>query len=266
MMKKISIHALLAESDMAKSFTFDKTTVFLSTLSLRRATAIGRRGRAGRDNFYPRSPCGERLIITVIEKLSKDFYPRSPCGERRDRLRSRPGFSDFYPRSPCGERLSSFSAFASAPVFLSTLSLRRATSTSLPQQGQRTKFLSTLSLRRATEQCPFDFWTDKISIHALLAESDGSPVRAESSRSISIHALLAESDQRSNCLVSSLPDFYPRSPCGERRRIKANIAAYNHFYPRSPCGERLTVPDLGKGNIRFLSTLSLRRATGKEVK
>ncbi len=34
--------------------------LFLSTLSLRRATAIGRRGRAARGNFYPRSPCGER--------------------------------------------------------------------------------------------------------------------------------------------------------------------------------------------------------------
>ena len=33
-------------------------------------------------NFYPRSPCGERLkaIATVTDK--EDFYPRSPCGER----------------------------------------------------------------------------------------------------------------------------------------------------------------------------------------
>ena len=157
---------------MAKSFTFDKTTVFLSTLSLRRATAIGRRGRAGRDNFYPRSPCGERLIITVIEKLSKDFYPRSPCGERRDRLRSRPGFSDFYPRSPCGERRP------------------------LPcrSKGKEQNFYP----RSPCGERPYGKnlvdLNQEISIHALLAESDGSPVRAESSRSISIHALLAESD------------------------------------------------------------------------
>ena len=33
------------------------------------------------------------------------------------------------------------------------------------------------------------------------------------------------------------------------------------FYPRSPCGERHTGNSIGRGNIIFLSTLSLRRAT-----
>ena len=35
----ISIHALLAESDWALSFTAAKSSIFLSTLSLRRATS-----------------------------------------------------------------------------------------------------------------------------------------------------------------------------------------------------------------------------------
>ena len=36
-----------------------------------------------------------------------------------------------------------------------------------------------------------------------------------------------------------------------------------HFYPRSPCGER-QMPAYGSGDYeRFLSTLSLRRATAK---
>ena len=55
------------------------------------------------------------------------FYPRSPCGERPAALRLRGAGGDFYPRSPCGERLDASAAAADAPVFLSTLSLRRAT-------------------------------------------------------------------------------------------------------------------------------------------
>ena len=79
-------------------------------------------------------------------------------------------------------------------------------------------------------------------------------------------------------------DFYPRSPCGERRKLPESNTSVSNFYPRSPCGERRyrflgAVPsynisihallaesdsghDLG-GRVtqRFLSTLSLRRAT-----
>ena len=57
----------------------------------------------------------------------------------------------------------------------------------------------------------------RISIHALLAESDNQAIRDDVVHLlISIHALLAESDIRS--LKSSFHDydFYPRSPCGER--------------------------------------------------
>ena len=123
-------------------------------------------------------------------------------------------------------------------------------------------FLSTLSLRRATRYHAVGVLNSRISIHALLAESD-----------------LADCTK-----IYAFGDFYPRSPCGERRRIPQNHLPANgisihallaesdlrrsasiwldkYFYPRSPCGERLTMPDLGKGNIRFLSTLSLRRAT-----
>ena len=58
----------------------------------------------------------------------------------------------------------------------------------------------------------------RISIHALLAESD-----LEQSASynayleISIHALLAESDSMDSVRGVSLLHFYPRSPCGERQ-------------------------------------------------
>ena len=57
---KISIHALLAESDAQGPFHGGAVGIFLSTLSLRRATSVP--GPAGQHcfDFYPRSPCGER--------------------------------------------------------------------------------------------------------------------------------------------------------------------------------------------------------------
>ena len=36
-------------------------------------------------------------------------------------------------------------------------------------------------------------------------------------------------------------DFYPRSPCGERRAARFTPTASRNFYPRSPCGERRDV-------------------------
>ena len=56
----ISIHALLAESDKRR---------------FRMLACFG--------NFYPRSPCGERLFsAAIVTQHPRDFYPRSPCGER----------------------------------------------------------------------------------------------------------------------------------------------------------------------------------------
>ena len=78
----------------------------------------------------------------------------------------------FYPRSPCGERLNAHLYYHSRGLFLSTLSLRRATS--------------------KASQTAYRLY---ISIHALLAESDGDLMSSRGINiQISIHALLAESD------------------------------------------------------------------------
>ena len=58
--QRISIHALLAESDATIALEFDTTPQFLSTLSLRRATPTVPPPSTCLNNFYPRSPCGER--------------------------------------------------------------------------------------------------------------------------------------------------------------------------------------------------------------
>ena len=124
------------------------------------------------------------------------------------------------------------------------------------------EFLSTLSLRRATE--------NKVNTICL--------------QCISIHALLAESDLCRPAFAPAAHNFYPRSPCGERRCLYTARAAAWYFYPRSPCGERLTWDSAncdvtvisihallaesdppgrrpGRAGKGFLSTLSLRRAT-----
>ena len=124
----ISIHALLAESDYANSLVFCHCAQFLSTLSLRRATL--------------RRPHGPpRRGISIHALLAESDGSPPPC-ERPTK--------DFYPRSPCGERQTARSLFSISFVFLSTLSLRRATLRGGPWGRRR-----------------------GISIHALLAESDG---------------------------------------------------------------------------------------------
>ena len=212
----ISIHALLAESDLSMSAPRVPIITFLSTLSLRRATHFGFLWPSRVRHFYPRSPCGERPGRIWSTAFAWYFYPRSPCGERPWQRGSRityveisihallaesdarrvlgfvaPDISihallaesdrarymcplcvkNFYPRSPCGERL--------------------------------------LSLRLPT-------WAATISIHALLAESDVNEIPYQ----------------------RKINHFYPRSPCGERHAGCNLLLAVFHFYPRSPCGER----------------------------
>ena len=58
--------------------------------------------------------------------------------------------------------------------------------------------------------------TFSISIHALLAESDGIVGIKSLIGVISIHALLAESDLTPILCPQKGQNFYPRSPCGER--------------------------------------------------
>ena len=63
---RISIHALLAESDVPSVLHNFRPFQFLSTLSLRRATNANLRSHRGNNDFYPRSPCGERPDLWVM--------------------------------------------------------------------------------------------------------------------------------------------------------------------------------------------------------
>ena len=101
-----------------------------------------------------------------------------------------------------------------------------------------------------------------ISIHALLAESDGSLFFIGRRKSISIHALLAESDKRMP-LIRFSPGSFLSTLSLRRATSIINIInnVIDHFYPRSPCGERPAKKKINPASQTFLSTLSLRRAT-----
>ena len=147
---------------------------FLSTLSLRRATPGCGCTRMWRRDFYPRSPCGERLYQhSTIGSTTADFYPRSPCGERRASCRPQGLGKAISIHALLAESdYWRMAAVAGCDLFLSTLSLRRATPVLIVRgsaklyfyprspcgerlhahrvNADRLEFLSTLSLRRAT--------------------------------------------------------------------------------------------------------------------
>ena len=86
---------------------------------------------------------------------------------------------------------------ALAILFLSTLSLRRATQITVMQATDAMPFLSTLSLRRATIPCGY-FVTPIVFLSTL-------SLRRATLLIVAIRGIVL--------------NFYPRSPCGERRLI-----------------------------------------------
>ena len=147
--------------------------------------------------------------------------------------------SYFYPRSPCGERQLCEGNRAAEPYFY-------------PRSpcGER---LQSLTYGR----CVLHFYPrspcgERLCWFEELDQFDG----------ISIHALLAESDVNRRLSYGSYYDFYPRSPCGERQGTLRAVAIFInisiHALLAESDGGILT--DI-IGVSKFLSTLSLRRAT-----
>ena len=77
----ISIHALLAESDIAYPIPRRGCAISIHAL-LAESDALGVHDGWCYRHFYPRSPCGERPLTLYLIIEPMDFYPRSPCGER----------------------------------------------------------------------------------------------------------------------------------------------------------------------------------------
>ena len=169
---------------------------------------------------------------------------------------------NFYPRSPCGER-----------PYILTIIICIAS------------FLSTLSLRRATSYNAYLEESESISIHALLAESDRlkprqtrtdtnfyprSPcgerlvntVKFTDSMLFLSTLSLRRATAKLYYIVCPFLYFYPRSPCGERQTIKFKLDFINQISIHALLAESdaRRPGQTAKAN-RFLSTLSLRRAT-----
>ena len=191
----ISIHALLAESDLFEYIQAGTGILFLSTLSLRRATErLNNRIKTYR-NFYPRSPCGERLRqsrnsqninrISIHALLAEsdqkrpkhqtqtqNFYPRSPCGERLPFVMLSSGKEYFYPRSPCGERLF-HKSLLTYPLYFYPRSPCGERQTYYCENSPQINFYPRSPCGERPASDSLSDTSDVISIHALLAESDG---------------------------------------------------------------------------------------------
>ena len=216
--------------------------LFLSTLSLRRATPTQPLNTLQSSDFYPRSPCGERplynYIITYVKKFLSTLSLRRATYSRlcvnligiisihallaesdHKRWKTRQQDFYFYPRSPCGERqalgllgwlrvLISIHALLAESDLINTYHRIFGEGISIHALLAESdfimtiticivlRFLSTLSLRRATSSGNSCTQALPISIHALLAESDATGFPLSKATIISIHALLAESDPR----------------------------------------------------------------------
>ena len=174
-----------------------------------------------------------------IAYTAPHFYPRSPCGERPRPIPAVTRVANFYPRSPCGER----------PRIFFSLTLHKDFYPRSPCGERHCNF----SQKR----------------HPL---------------KISIHALLAESDQTKVLKIAAHGNFYPRSPCGERHPAKSeSLTTYfisihallaesdlqRLQYVANSCISIHALLAESDGytakmivsQVRFLSTLSLRRAT-----
>ena len=191
--------------------------IFLSTLSLRRATFLMERD-------------GVQYYISIHALLAESDQLLVPLF--RD-------VSHFYPRSPCGERQFKYVVQCRKVIFLSTLSLRRATNSSVNTADQEANFYP----RSPCGERPIHPRLCNVNLNFYPRSPCGE--RQSEGRinphkpNISIHALLAESDLMLIFTITAEDYFYPRSPCGERRPYSLSQSVKSlYFYPRSPCGER----------------------------
>ena len=127
--KHISIHALLAESDIISQANRCAAVPFLSTLSLRRATAI-RSAFAAKNRIF--------LSTLSLRRATRFGWLIFRCY-----------IISIHALLAESDHVNTLLLCYSSVTFLSTLSLRRATGPrGVP--GDLERFLSTLSLRRAT--------------------------------------------------------------------------------------------------------------------
>ena len=264
---------------------------FLSTLSLRRATNREKRKYPAQENFYPRSPCGERLggnvrkingisisihallaesdlIFPPVDTSSVSISIHALLAESdHNRGVNLLGFQHFYPRSPCGERQRYFTYFIGRLLFLSTLSLRRATFIPLTAFYAFSNFYPRSPCGERQSSSYNAYLAENISIHALLAESDrGWTLNINGPMTISIHALLAESD-KVKVVDPGFVNISIHALLAESDRGRQPASSQSSAFLSTLSLRRATQnPTQQRETQTFLSTLSLRRATQCSLK
>ena len=213
--------------------------LFLSTLSLRRAT-----GRTAKQTvyffyFYPRSPCGERLPSVLHSFRPLQISIHALLAESDERSQGKRGQIQISIHALLAESDKKLiDKRCQFNGFLSTLSLRRATTFVLIVGKQSRDFYP-------RSPCGERPTADKearkrlISIHALLAESDCTTTITICIASKFLSTLsLRRATRLHEISAIHVTNFYPRSPCGERHGSPVRSGYNLNFYPRSPCGER----------------------------
>ena len=215
--QQISIHALLAESDIFASLTVPNHRLFLSTLSLRRATNDAINGcnpdfisihallaESDKDSLTDDVSTGGFLSTLSLRRATRQTYQLnekqaflSTLSLRRATLKppiKAHRQKHFYPRSPCGERPRK-NQFSASRIGISIHALLAESDPAEHHaNSQQEKFLSTLSLRRATARPTASNGATKFLSTLSLRRATVAQGAA------SWHKM----------------NFYPRSPCGER--------------------------------------------------
>ena len=105
--------------------------------------------------------------------------------------------------------------------------------------ASRKIFLSTLSLRRATNYYTLLVHQNQISIHALLAESDLSSYSAKTMSALFLSTLSLRRATLSYFYIIKITGFLSTLSLRRATIVMVGPLMFNlYFYPRSPCGER----------------------------
>ena len=257
---------------------------FQSTHSLRSATFLFEFELREEKSFNPRTPCGVRRLRAHTRRLhftfqsthslrsatgavdvhSPDYYVSihallaecDLCGGQACAV------SDgFNPRTPCGVRHRSNILTTNNRKFQSTHSLRSATGCCCPCPPSYTVSIHALLAECDGSSCN-DSGMPMVSIHALLAECDGIGMIGPRIATVSIHALLAECDEHPGTIKETLTSFNPRTPCGVRLTDIATAVDSGNVSIHAllaECDADLDMIHMWEGV--FQSTHSLRSAT-----
>ena len=215
----ISIHALLAESDKGTYSSFRQNNRISIHALLAESDSYLDTLVTTHTHFYPRSPCGERHVpqpwVVVKSHISIHALLAESDQEKNNGHETTPNISI---HALLAESDKSSIEEVSKYVVISIHALLAESDLKTPcVRLSIDVFLSTLSLRRATHAPNQRLYRCNISIHALLAESD-SPhsINCMTHTQFLSTLSLRRATQDGAGGQPVLVHFYPRSPCGER--------------------------------------------------